>query len=63
MIPLPKRVRELAEVAKLQPYYDAQEIAIQAFSQLLIAECMKVCQDQPNSEKIVEAIKLHFYRL
>ena len=65
---MPKRIKELAEVAKLQPYYDAQAIAIQTFAYLLIEECEKVCKAQRDpsnlnykpSESFAEAIKMHF---
>jgi len=63
-----KKIKELAELSHLQPYYDAQEIAIEMFAKLLIEECVYVCSQQRDpttlnykpSEKFVDAIRLHF---
>ena len=38
-----ERIRELAEQAKLQPYYDAQAGQIQKFAELIIEECARRC--------------------
>jgi hypothetical protein len=39
-----ERIRLLAEQAKLQPYYDAQEGQIQKFAELIVRECVRVAK-------------------
>ena len=41
-----ERIRQLAEQAKLQPYYDAQEGQIEKFAELLIRECIIICENE-----------------
>jgi hypothetical protein len=36
------KVKELAEQAQLQPYYDAQEIAIAKIVELTVNECIRL---------------------
>jgi len=38
-----ERIRELAEQAGLQPYYDAQEGQMEKFAELIVKECLKMC--------------------
>lgn len=36
-----QKIKELTELARLQPYYDAQEACIDKFAELIIKECIK----------------------
>jgi hypothetical protein len=40
-----ERIKELAEQAGLQPYYDAQEEQMEKFAQLIVKECINICND------------------
>jgi hypothetical protein len=61
------RIRELAEQANLQAYYDAQEAHIKRFAELIVRECAKVSERTGSlneadyeGEMIADAIKEHF---
>ena len=41
-----ERLRELAEQAGLQPYYDAQQDQIQRFAELIVKECAQFVEDE-----------------
>lgn len=37
-----ERIKQLANQAQLQPYYDAQETAIKLFAELIVRECGEI---------------------
>lgn len=39
------KIKEIANLVKLQPYYDAQEGQIEQFVKLIIQECQRACDD------------------
>ena len=56
-----KRIKELAEQAGLQPYYDTQEGQIEKFAELIVRECLEAVFDAgPDPEYYQNRIKKHF---
>jgi hypothetical protein len=39
-----KKIKEIANLVKLQPYYDAQEGQIEQFAKLIIQECHRAAE-------------------
>lgn len=52
-----ERIQELMRQAGLQPYYDAQEVAIAQFAELVIKECIEISQVGSITET---KLKKHF---
>jgi hypothetical protein len=38
-----QRIRELMKQSGLQPYYDSQQGDIEKFAELIVQECMRMC--------------------
>ena len=49
-----KKIKEIANLVKLQPYYDAQEGQIEQFAKLIIQECMEQCFSEDDEQRIAK---------